>query len=672
MPYPLLSALLLTACLALFSNSALAKTPYSTIVQSQWLEEVLPLAETFSTKQGDAAPVYRGYRYNPDSGEQEQVGFAFMNRDYPPMRVGYAAPIDVLVGMDMEGVVTDMKVLDYYESYMYSRGDFIDNSVFLSQFRNKPITDEYRLNRDIDGLSAATATSMAIARSVGETARRVARIYLGYGEGTEAEQSSAENAKRQLEQLSWEDMLAQGIIAQLHSSNAEGSPLTLSFTYIGRGALGEHFVGSDDYNIAKSDSEFKTGGGELMLIIPSGPGAGTSFRQFPMSVQQGDLVRYVAGNRFSHAGNGGAGVIAGQAEYGVALTMHPDFDISQPFTLIYHPPGKDINVSVDYALGGVGLTLARNELVLSEEELLAKRLENASFFTRLRLDPPWGITPISDVLLLLGIFALVMGAFLSKSARLRWSALTATMLYLGFYKNGFLSISHITSVIKLGPEALTSNLTTLMIVVFTLITTLIWGRVFCSSLCPFGAVQDFITRFSPKKWRVKVPQRIHDNALYIKYGILVLILVVALSNANLSIFQYFEPFGTLFFFSPSPVLWAILSAILLACVLVERFYCRYVCPLGAALGIVSLLSPLRIKRVPQCTMCKVCEHACPTGAIRAEKIDFKECVRCDICEGKLIALAGTCRHSMDEIGRRSKDKKVVSVIDLGGAPALSQ
>ena len=667
MSFSSLRKILLATCLVLLCTHSVAQTPFSTIIQSQWLEEVLPEAETFSEKETGEAPVYRGYRQNPETNEQEQVGFVFMNRDYPPMRVGYAAPIDVLVGMDMNGVVTDMKVLDYYESYLYSRGDFIDNSVFLSQFRNKPIDDEFRLFRDIDGLSAASATSAAVARSVGETARRVARYYLGYGEGNEAEQNSNENAKIQLEQYSWNSLIDQGIIKQLHSVNAEGSPLTLSFTYIGRRALGEYFLGETDYELVVSDASFRTTGEELMLIAPSGPGAGESFRQFPMSVRQGDLTRYVAGNRYSNAGNATMGAIAGNAPYGVALVMHPDFDITQTFTLIYHPPGSDEEVSVDYSLSGLGLSLARNELILSEEELLAARLENASFFTRLRLDPPWGITPISDVVLLFALLGLVMAAFLTKKEALRWTALSATLLYLGFYKNGFLSVSHITSVIKLGPEALTNNLTTLIIAAFTIITTLIWGRVFCSSLCPFGAVQDFITRFTPKKWRIKVPQKIHDNALYIKYGILALILITAMVNANLSIFQYFEPFGTLFFFSPSVLLWTILITILAACFVVERFYCRYVCPLGAALGIVSMVSPLRIKRVPQCTMCKVCEHACPTGAIQAEKIDFKECVRCDICEGKLIELAGTCRHSMDEIGRRRKDKQVINVIDLGTA-----
>lgn len=662
-----LSACLLAAFFLVCSATALAKTPFSTIVQTDWLKEVLPAAETFSEKETGDFPVYRGYRSNPDSGEQEQVGFVFTNRDYPPMRVGYAAPIDILIGMDMDGVVTNMKVLDYYESYMYSRGDFIDNSVFLSQFRNKPIDDEFRLNRDIDGLSAASATTVAIARSVGETARRVARAFLGYGEGSEAEQNSAIAAQEKLSQYSWGSLLEQGIVVELDSFSAEGEPLTLAFTYMGRKALGDFFVGSEAYNIAATDAAFKAGEGEIMLIAPRGPGAGDSFRQFPMSVKQGDLTRYVAGYRYSDAGHAEEGAIAGHASYGIALTMHPDFDITQPFTLIYHQPRSDIEVTVDYALQGVGLTLARNELVLSEEEELAARLENASFFERLRLAPPWGITPMSDVFLLLGIFTLVMAAFISKNSKIRWAALSATMLYLGFYKNGFLSVSHITSVIKLGPEALTNNLTTLMIAVFTIITTLIWGRVFCSSLCPFGAVQDFIARFSPKKWRIKVPQKIHDNALYIKYGILALIVVTAMVNPAISIFQYFEPFGTIFFFSPSVVLWAILIAILVACVFIERFYCRYACPLGAALGIVAMVSPKRIKRVPQCTLCKVCEHSCPTGAIRGEKIDFKECVRCDVCESKLINLAGTCRHSMDEITRRQRDKQVINVVDLGAA-----
>ncbi len=662
------AAVRLAALIALLAttlaSSAWSQTPFSMEVKPEYLKEVLPIAETFSEKEGGEAPVWRGYRNNAETGVQEQVGFVYLTDDYPPEQRGYAGPIDMLVGMDMNGVVTSMKVLDYYESYLFSRGDFIDDSVFLSQFRRKPITDQFRLDVDIDGLSSATATSAAMSRSVGEVSRRVARAYLNFGAGTEEEQMTIDNTRALLEPYSWQDLIDQGVIRQTTLKSAEGADIVLAVTYIGKRAIGEFMVGKEAFELAEADATFRSGGGAILLLAPSGPGAGSGFRQFPMSMQQGDIVRRVAGTRFGNAGMATEGLVAGNANYAVSLTVHPDFDVTQPFNLIYHTPGGAGDVALEYQVTGVGLTLARGEPVLSEEQLLEARLVDASFFERLRLAPPWGVVPWVDVILLSILLGFVMAAFLSKNAMLRWGTMTATMLYLGFYKNGFLSVSHIANVIKMGPEMITNNLPTLMIVVFTLITTLIWGRVFCSSLCPFGAVQDFIARFAPKKWQLKVPQKLHDNALYIKYGILALILGTASVNANASIFQYFEPFGTLFFLSPSVVLWAILLVILAACVVVERFYCRYVCPLGAALAILALVSPLRIKRVPQCSTCKVCEQACPTGAIRREAIDFKECVRCDVCETKLIEKAGTCRHSMDEIERRRKTKQNIPVVNI--------
>src|SRR5678815_2598902 len=122
----------------------------------------------------------------------------------------------------------------------------------------------------------------------------------------------------------------------------------------------------------------------------------------------------------------------------------------------------------------------------------------------------------------------------------------------------------------------------------------------------------------PKKLRRKLPHPVHESGLYLKYGVLAGILVPAIAGSDQSIFQYFEPFGTVFFFSRSGLLWAIAGAILVASAIIPRFYCRYMCPLGASLALASLLSPFRIKRVQQCSVCTVCEHACPTGAIQRE------------------------------------------------------
>jgi Pyruvate/2-oxoacid:ferredoxin oxidoreductase delta subunit len=135
----------------------------------------------------------------------------------------------------------------------------------------------------------------------------------------------------------------------------------------------------------------------------------------------------------------------------------------------------------------------------------------------------------------------------------------------------------------------------------------------------------------------------------VKYGVLAAVVVPAVAGGQANVFQYVEPFGTVFFLSPSAILWSIAISILVASAIIPRFYCRYLCPLGAALALASILSPFRIGRVRHCTMCTVCEHDCPTGAIQREQIDFKECVRCNRCEVNLRQQAGVCRHDLGKV-----------------------
>ena len=273
--------------------------------------------------------------------------------------------------------------------------------------------------------------------------------------------------------------------------------------------------------------------------------------------------------------------------------------------------------------------------------------EDETALSRLLLETRWA--PVIRLVLLLG---LVLYAFFTKSGRVGGVILGVTLIYLGFFDGGFLSVSHITSGIIVGPGVYLRDMALLFMVGFTVVTTLLFGRVFCGFLCPFGALQDFITRIVPRRLQRSLPQRIHDRAIYVKYGILLLIVGLAAAPAQVSVYQYFEPFGTVFYLSSSPLLWSIAGGFLVASAVVPRFYCRYACPLGAALGVASFLSIFRIRRVEQCAPCKVCEHACPTGAIRGPEIDFKECVRCNICETKLLTKAGVCRHSMEFVQAR--------------------
>jgi polyferredoxin len=250
------------------------------------------------------------------------------------------------------------------------------------------------------------------------------------------------------------------------------------------------------------------------------------------------------------------------------------------------------------------------------------------------------------------VLALATLAFLTKKTAIRWVSLATTLTVLGFVDGGFLSVSHITGVIWVGPSAILGDLPLLMMVAFTVVTVLLVGRVFCGFLCPFGALQDFLERLVPARFKRELPKGAHRIGLKLKYGVLAVIVLPALAGSEASIYYYFEPFGTVFALSTSAVLWAIAGAILVASAVVPRFYCRYACPLGAALAIGSILSLRRIPRVEQCDHCMVCEQKCPTGAIEGPAIDFKECVRCNVCEVQLIERAGVCRHDMDDIRPR--------------------
>ena len=631
------------------------------IVDRELLHEVMPAADSFSEKSGEP-PVYRAYKTDADAAEPELIGYLFETPDLPPEEIGYSAPIDVLVGIDLNGTLTGIKILYYRESYKSIRGDFLATEQFPNQFETKNVADGFRVGRDVDGVSRATISSWAVARGIRNAARRVARVYLTDSEYVTNTNADA-RALRLLEAQSWEDMIDNGLVSKLDVTLGDMTTLELSFAFMGHDGLGELLVGVNDYSRADREASNRVMNGNMILVGVDGD-ASMPFRQERLAVMQGEEVFPIERRRFVYVGSADAGKIAKQVRFAGAMVLDDRIDISRAFTILYDI-GEPIAsfeelAQVDYQVPPLPLALVQGTelpaefLAILDDEYDDE--EDAGSFASLINNAPW-----AEVAALLLLFALVMTSFLRKSASLRWVTLAYTLVYLGFIDGTFLSVSHITNGIKLGPSLFLADLPLLLIVVFTLVTTLFWGRVFCSSLCPFGALQDFLTRFVPHKLQIRVPQALHDKALYIKYGILLLLIVMALTYSELSVFQYFEPFGTIFYQSQSILLWGILLAFLAASSVVSRFYCRYACPLGAALGVVSLLSPWRIARVQQCQVCSVCEHACPTGAIRGPEIDFKECVRCDVCESKLISKAGVCKHTVEEVLARHKTWQPVTV-----------
>jgi ferredoxin/Na+-translocating ferredoxin:NAD+ oxidoreductase RnfG subunit len=642
--------------LLFFAQKTLGQTPHLSAAQ---LAGVLPQAQRFSPKQGNP-PVYIGYE--SEAQDAEIVGYAFETTDFEPQEVGYSAPIEVLVGVDLAGELTGIEILFYRESYKSIRGDFLNSERFPNQFDGKSVADGFRVGRDIDGVSRATISSWAVSRGIRNSAREVARAYLGEA-AVFANASVEDQALSLLAPLSWEGLIDDGLVKLWPVLLEDGTQIDLTVAFMGNEKLGEMLVGAEDYSRAEREASNRVREGALLLIGIAG-NASSPFRQENLALQQGDWSYQVERRRFVYVGSAEAGKSRDKMRFAGAIVLPPEVDISQPFTLFYNT-GKEVDSidqleQVNYQVPPIALALAQGRQVPAEylPEIID---EYADLPIETGLQALLGSAPWTEIALLMLLLTVAMTAFVRKDARLRWVALLSTFVYLGFVNGTFLSVSHITNFMKQGPGLFLNDLPLLILVVFTLVTTVFWGRVFCSSLCPFGALQDILERIVPRRWRRSLPQWLHDRALWLKYVILAGLIAMAVAYAELSVFQYFEPFGTLFYQSQSLLLWGILSVFVAGSIFVPRFYCRYACPLGASLGVISIAAFWKIKRVPQCEVCKVCEKACPTGAIRLQAIDFKECVRCDVCESKLISQVGVCKHSVESVLARHKTWQPITV-----------
>ena len=645
--------------------------------------ETFPSATRFGPATG-TPPVYEAYGSDPTTGQEVLLGYLFLTSDWPPELKGYTSTIQTLVGMDLTGKITGARVIEYFESLRSSRGDFLRGNSFERQFAGKDVRDAFRIRRDLFTISGATITAAVVARGIKNAGRRVAMARLS--------RPSDEVTPEEFERLSWPDLVMRGFGERLQGSQDGILRIELHLVPITDEAMGRVLLG-DSYDRALRRLGSQADGRPLWMVGLDGPLAGL-FRARSFTIERGaDTLRF-ARSDIALAGEPRSGKVSVQFRNVGLIAMDPSLDPKEKFTWRIDFGGRFPSFSLEHqgepevvvatapaptpaaapALEEPTVTVAppaAPPVPLSDEVSAAAESTELTEVPAVRAAPVFDPIPLDfademeETILqrtlettswvrfatLAFVLVFASAAFFSKVIVLRWAVLAATLIILGFGGGGFLSVSHITAGIKVGPGVYLEDLPLLLLVVFTVVTTLLWGRVFCGFLCPFGALQDLMEHIVPKKLRRKFPRPVHENSVFLKYGVLGVILVPAIAGSDVSIFQYFEPFGTVFFFSSSSVLWVIAGAILIASAIIPRFYCRYLCPLGAALALASLLSPFRIKRVRQCAVCTVCEHSCPTGAIQRESIDFKECVRCNVCEAKLTEQAGVCRHDLEKVAQ---------------------
>jgi polyferredoxin len=199
-----------------------------------------------------------------------------------------------------------------------------------------------------------------------------------------------------------------------------------------------------------------------------------------------------------------------------------------------------------------------------------------------------------------------------------------------------------------------THLSNLVIAAAVLVTALLLRSAFCGWICPLGFIQDLIHSFSAWLQKRFVPLRkslrtltqrgqpvwaLLDKYLrFVKYGVLVWALTGA-AIYGVMVFKDYDPWSALINFAEwtfTPGL-VVLGLTLVGSLFVERPWCRYACPLGAASGLLGKLSPVYLKReADACTSCKICTNTCPMGLNihSATTITSLDCISCLECVGE--------------------------------------
>jgi polyferredoxin len=255
---------------------------------------------------------------------------------------------------------------------------------------------------------------------------------------------------------------------------------------------------------------------------------------------------------------------------------------------------------------------------------------------------------LAAALALLAAALMLQKRLVANGQRFDWfrrAYLLFTIAFIGYYAQGQLSIVNITGVLQalLARRSLEFMMFDPMTVVlwgFTAVSLLVWGRgTFCGWLCPFGALQEATGKLAAwlKLPQLRIRARTDARLKLIKYPLLAAILASAvLAPALTDKLVELEPFKTaitLNFVRSWPYV-AYAVGLLLASMFVYKFFCRYLCPFGAALALLGRFRLFDwIPRRAECgTPCQTCRHRCDYQAITpVGAVSYDECFQCMDC-----------------------------------------
>ncbi len=646
--------------------------------------EIFPGADRLERLEGEA-PVARAY-----AGERA-LGYVFLNSDFANS-VGYSGrPIRVLLALDETAVIVGAKLVEHHEPIVLVGIPERKIVTVIDGYTGLDVAALVRArdrDRKIDIVSGATVTVMVIDDSIVRAAIEVARTYRLGGLAPRPKDKAGPKAvldpgKGKIED--WEGLLGDGsvrrlkmtigeinrafadsgdaIAAQRPEPGAEGDAFLeiytalVSIPAVGRSLLGEREFKNLEAKLAPGQHAILVAGRGRYSFKGSSYVRGGIFDRFQLiqgdrsirfrdrdhkrlaklvaggapEVKEADLFRIPAGIEFDPAAPWRLKLLVPRA-------TGPTKKAFLTFDLGYNPPPKFLRIEAPPATKESG---AAPEA--------AGEAEGPPLWQRLWRDKIWEIAILLAALVVLNVIFffqnwLVVHDLLTD--RIRIGYLLFTLFGLGFYANAQLSVVNVMTFLNSLLTEFSWDYFLVDPLIFILwsavaASLLFWGRgAFCGWLCPFGAMQELLNRAAKamKVPQVSVPWGLHERLWPLKYMIFLALFGMSLySLAWAERLAEVEPFKTaivLKFMREWPyVLFAV--SLLAAGLFIERFYCRYLCPLGAALAIPGRMRMFDwLKRYRECgSPCQRCAKGCMVQAIHPEgHINPNECLYCLHCQ----------------------------------------
>ena len=669
MPLRLL-LLLVLACFPLATYGALDDEKQTLI------QELFPKATDIRDRLPDY-PVYPVYQL------QELIGYAYESRDISPLQGFAGKPVSMLIGLDSRGRFTGIRILNHHEPvFLHGLGEE-PLFEFIDQYEGRSLTEQIIIDTSgsrsgkspdgnvvhFDGVSKATVSVLIINDTVLSSALKVARKKLaGFT------QEAPTRAKTDLYQpLSWAQLIERGYIGHWRISSAAieqklGSPLVdypeasqpdpgepfaeLFFGYINAPMVGRNLLGDEGFQRLKE----KTGPDAQILAVMSRG----LYPHLPDDFTPGSSP-----DRLGLQQNSLSLDIRDINVFDQNIQINADGMPEFARTTLFRVGGNaGFNPGAEATLK-LGVTLRKNHLVADSTELEIPMAFAQELFEAVEVTPRpednrqpvwiglWKERWLTISLLVLSLTLLTvffarqrtLSQYPKLVHRFRWGFLLFTLLFIGFYAQGQLSVVNIYTLFLAIWDGFSLNVFLMDPVLFilwtyTFISLFVWGRgLFCGWLCPFGALQEMAAWLGEKlKFRqVKVPEKWHRRLILLKYPILLVLVGTAFYSLELAEkLVEVEPFKTgitLFFVRYWPFV-AYAVGLLVVGMFIHKFYCRYLCPLGAGLAVLGKLRLFSwLDRVELCGKpCQHCKNSCGINAIHKDgRIDYNECIQCLEC-----------------------------------------